>query len=184
VPFRAARRSRAALPATEKTSLRPWIGAPHHRQLEVSCFSVTTRMRPQVNGIIGPLTILGPTNRDWPKAPAMAAARHDSGKRSMTFIERVTAVPARPAVMDGIAITSVCWRFRSTTCRSAPGRPAARSSEKHAGTLSPKRSLSVSISGDFLHSRGSAKRAQRAYGNCRAAADALRLPYAAAGKVL
>ena len=80
------------------------------------------------------------------------------GKRSMTFIERVTAVPARPAVMDGIAITSVCWRFRSTTCRSAPGRPAARSSEKHAGTLSPKRSLSVSISGDFLHSRGQCKR--------------------------
>jgi hypothetical protein len=34
------------------------------RQLEVSCFSVTTRMRRQVNGIIGPLTILGPTNRD------------------------------------------------------------------------------------------------------------------------
>jgi hypothetical protein len=124
---------------------------------------VTTRMRPQVNGIIGPLTILGPTND----------------------FHRATAVPARPAVMDGIAITSVCWRFRSTTCRSAPGPPAARSSEKHAGTLSPKRSLSVPISDDFLHSRGSAKRANvhdRKI-TCRIVADALRLPYAAAGEV-
>lgn len=132
---------------------RPWTGAPHRRQLEVSCFSVTTRMRLQANGTIGPPTILRSTKRDLPKAPAMATARQDSGRPSMTFVGRVTAVPAHPGVMDGIAITSACWRFRSTTCRSAPRPPAARSSKKHAGRLSPKRLLSGSISVEFLHSR-------------------------------
>lgn len=78
-------------------------------------------------------------------------ASHRSGavqfKQAINDFHRVGyGGPARPAVTDVTAIIFVCWRCRSTTCRSARSPPAARSSEKHAGILSPKRPSSGSIS--------------------------------------
>jgi len=93
-----------------------------------------------------PSTTLLLNKPDLPKAPATTAARRDRSRRSTTSTGRAMAVPARPAVMDGIVITFVCWPFRSTTYRSAPSPPAARSREKHASMLSPKRPSSGSIS--------------------------------------
>jgi hypothetical protein len=146
VPFRAAQRSRGVSPATEKTSPRPWTGAPYRRQLEVSCFSVTTRMRPQVNGTIGPPTILRLTKRDLPKAPAMAAAGHDSGRPSMTFIGRVTAVPGAPGSWTASLSLSFAGAFGRPLVarrRALLQRGGARSTQTRYRRSDPCRDLSA-----------------------------------------
>src|SRR5262245_59828891 len=103
-------------------------------------------MRPQAHGTIGPFTTLALHKQHLPRAPATAVALYNSSRRLTTSTGWATAAPARPAVTAVTAIIFVCWRCRSTTCRSARSPPAARSSEKHAGILSPKRPSSGSIS--------------------------------------
>jgi hypothetical protein len=146
VPFRAAQQSRAVSPAMGRTSPRPWTGATYRRQLEVSCFSVTTRMRLQVNGTIGPLTILRPTKRDLPKAPAMAAARQDSGRPLMTFIGRVTGVPAAPGSWTAslsLPFAGAFGRPLVARRRALLQRGRARSTQARCRRSDPCRDLSA-----------------------------------------
>jgi hypothetical protein len=142
VSFPMAQRSRAVSPVMERTSPHPLIGKPRLRRPAVSSSFVTIRMPPQANGTIGLLTTLMLTKQSLPKAPAMTAALFKQAINDAS----ATAVPARPAVMDVIVITFVCWPFPSTTCRSGPNPPAARSSENHVDMLSLKRPSSESIS--------------------------------------
>ncbi len=78
-------------------------------------------------------------------------ASHGSGavrfKQAINDFHRVGyGGPCPPRGHGVTAIIFVCWPCRSTTYRSARRPPAARSSEKHAGMLSPKRPSSGSIS--------------------------------------
>jgi hypothetical protein len=154
------RRDPRCLPGRWRWCDRPWLcdaqksKRASHIDPPASSYAIMRRAcpyrgenhGPQAHATIGPLTTLMLYKQDLPRAPATAVALCDSSRQSTTSTGWAPAAPARPAVTDVTAIIFVCWPCRSTTYRSARSAPAARSNEKHANMLSPKRPWSGSIS--------------------------------------